>query len=34
MKKKLIRWLIIKLLSGYHLSKNPVGEKERRMKWN
>jgi len=28
MKKKLIRWLIAKLLPGYHLSKNPVRKKE------
>jgi len=28
MKKKLIRWLIAKLLPGHHLSKNPVRKKK------
>jgi len=28
MKKKLVRWLITKLLPGYHLSKNPVRKKK------
>jgi len=25
---RLIRWLIVKLLPGYHLSKNPVRKKK------